>query len=146
MYDEQFHTAVAELGAQIDGAVALAIWDEALASSWRSSPVWVHGDLALGNLLMRNGRLAAVIDFGQVCVGDPACDLAIAWTFIRAPYRSRFRARLELDSATWRRGKAWALWKAAIVTSGLISTNAAEGLASQEIVNEILRDHAQTEA
>lgn len=146
VYDEQFRKAIAVLGGQINGTAALALWDTAVASSWGDPPVWVHGDVAPGNLLVRRGRLAGVIDFGQVCVGDPACDLAIAWTFFRAPHRHAFRARLALDSVTWQRARAWALWKAAIVTAGLVETNSVEGWASRQTIDEVLRDNVRTEA
>jgi aminoglycoside phosphotransferase (APT) family kinase protein len=146
VYDEQVREAVANLGGQINAAAALAVWREALVSSWDEPPVWVHGDVALGNLLVRKGRLAAVIDFGQVCVGDPACDLVIAWAYFPAEHRRTFRALLGLDSAAWQRGRAWALWKAAIVASGLVETNAIEAQASIRALKEILHESAHTEA
>lgn len=145
VYDWQFREAMAVLGSSIDRAAALAVWDAAIASNWSDPPVWVHGDLALGNLLVRDGRLAAVIDFGQLCVGDPACDLAIAWTFFRAPHRHAFRARLALDPATWQRGRAWALWKAAIVAARLVETSAIEARTSQQTIDEVLHDAAHTD-
>jgi aminoglycoside phosphotransferase (APT) family kinase protein len=138
--DAQFRHAVATLGAGIDRSTALAVWDTALASRWSRPPVWVHGDVALGNLLVRDGGLAAVIDFGQVCVGDPACDTAIAWTYLAAEQRGAFRARLQLDPATWQRGRAWALWKAAVVAAGLVETNTIEGRRSWQTIDEVFAD------
>jgi aminoglycoside phosphotransferase (APT) family kinase protein len=114
-YDAETRAAIATLGDRIDGAAATAMWEAALAAPWTSPPVWVHGDVAPGNLLVREGRLAAVIDFGCCAVGDPACDLVIAWTFLDAPARAAFRAALQLDAACWTRAKGWALWKALIV-------------------------------
>lgn len=140
VYDDQLREAVALLNDRIDADTALATWEAALTSSWQSQPVWVHGDIALGNLLMRDGRLAAVIDFGQVCVGDPACDLTMAWTYFREPHRSVFRAQLGLDDATWQRGRAWALWKAAIVAAGTTETNAVESQRCWHSLHEILGD------
>ena len=90
------------------------LWDEALASPWTRTGVWVHGDIAPGNLLVRDGVLCGVIDFGCLAVGDPACDYAIAWTFLDAPARRVFAAELALDAASLARGRAWALWKALI--------------------------------
>ena len=72
---------------------------------------WFHGDVAAGNLLLDDGQLAAVIDFGTCGVGDPACDLAVAWTLLTADGRQAFRERLSVDEATWARGRGWALWK-----------------------------------
>jgi aminoglycoside phosphotransferase (APT) family kinase protein len=118
VYDGQTRAAEETLGDQIDGAAALALWDAALATRWDRPPVWIHGDVAPGNLLVENGRLAAVIDFGTCGVGDPACDLAFAWTYLDDPGRDVFRQRLGLDDDTWLRGQAWALWKALIVVAG----------------------------
>ena len=89
-----------------------AVWDAALASAWDAAPVWVHGDVAVGNLLVRRGRLSAVLDFGTSAVGDPACDLVIAWTFLPDAAREVFREAVALDDATWARARGWALWKA----------------------------------
>lgn len=118
VYDGQTRAAAQTLDGQINRAAALALWDEALATRWSRPPVWIHGDVAPGNLLVRNGRLAAVIDFGTCGVGDPACDLAFAWTFLDDDARETFRQRLGLDDAAWLRGQAWALWKALIVVAG----------------------------
>ena len=85
-----------------------------MASTWTGPPVWVHGDVTASNLLVLDGRLAAVIDFGCAAVGDPACDLAIAWTFLFGESRDAFRERLPLDEGTWARARGWALWKALI--------------------------------
>lgn len=75
---------------------------------------------------MRGGRLAAVLDFGTCGVGDPACDLVVAWTLFSSRSRAAFRAGLDLDADTWARGRGWALWKALIVRAGAVETNAVE--------------------
>lgn len=90
------------------------LFDEALASTWGRGPVWFHGDVAPGNLLVDGGELSAVIDFGTSGVGDPACDLVIAWTFFGDRAAAAFRDSTGLDDATWARARGWALWKAAI--------------------------------
>jgi aminoglycoside phosphotransferase (APT) family kinase protein len=114
-YGAETRSAIAALGERIDAAAATAMWEAALAATWDGPPVWFHGDVAPGNLLVRDGRLAAVIDFGCCGVGDPACDLVIAWTFLDRPARAAFRAALDLDHAWWTRACGWALWKAVIV-------------------------------
>ncbi|WP_146643209.1 phosphotransferase, partial [Shigella sonnei] len=101
------------------------------------TPVWVHGDISAGNLLVKNGKLCAVIDFGQLSVGDPACDLAITWTLFAGDSRKIFREMLALDKGTWFRGQAWALWKALIVAAGIVNTNAMELQKSCRIINEL---------
>ena len=93
---------------------AAEVWNAARASAWRGAPVWVHGDMAAGNLLVRDGRLCGVIDFGCTAVGDPACDLAPAWTLFKGDAREAFRRDVQLDDATWARARGWVLWKAAI--------------------------------
>ncbi|WP_348651049.1 phosphotransferase [Micromonospora sp. WMMD812] len=113
-YDEDTRRAVDRLGDQIPVDTVTAIWSAALDATVAGPPVWFHGDVAVGNLLIREGRLAAVIDFGCSGVGDPACDVVIAWTLLRGRSRAAFREALAVDAATWARGRGWALWKALI--------------------------------
>lgn len=112
VYDGETRKALGELRNEID-ARAEAVWDVALGAAQDVAPVWVHGDMARGNLLVRDGRLAAVIDFGCMAVGDPACDLTLAWTLFDGEARKVFRRELG-DDAMWARARGWALWKAAI--------------------------------
>lgn len=114
-YDHEVRAAISALSGRIDYGLATTVWEQALVSAWEHSPVWVHGDVSASNLLARDGRLAAVIDFGSCGVGDPACDLAMAWTFFAPPEREVFRRGVELDAATWMRARGWALWKALIL-------------------------------
>jgi len=118
-YDDQTRQAIAALNGAFDADAITALWDQALASAWTRSPVWVHGDVAPGNLLLRDGRLCAVIDWGIMAIGDPACDLAIAWSFFDGSARAAFRAGLGVDDETWARGRGWALWKALILATGV---------------------------
>ena len=114
VYDEQTRHSIQLVAGGIDAEAAVDVWEASLASKWDRPPVWIHGDVAPSNLLVVDGVLRAVIDFGCAAVGDPACDLAIAWTFLTDGDREVFRRRLALDSATWARGRGWALWKALI--------------------------------
>ena len=113
-YDAESRRALTILGDDIDAGVAARVWDAALASQWHGPPVWVHGDVAPSNLLVMDGQLAAVIDFGCSAVGDPACDLVMAWTFFADESADTFRRGLALDEATWARARGWALWKAVV--------------------------------
>jgi aminoglycoside phosphotransferase (APT) family kinase protein len=140
-YDAETRQAIATLGGRIDTAAATEVWQAALAAPWHGPPVWFHGDIAVGNLLLQQGRLSAVIDFGTSGVGDPACDLAIAWTLFEGDSREAFRAALPLDAGTWARGRGWALWKALIVYAGLPGTNSREAEASRRVIAEVLVDH-----
>jgi aminoglycoside phosphotransferase (APT) family kinase protein len=139
-YDAETRQAIATLGEQIDAAACAEVWDAALAAPWRGPPVWVHGDVAAGNLLVRDGRLCAVIDFGCAAVGDPACDLAIAWTLFDGQAREAFRATLPLDAGTWARGRGWTLWKALIVWAALPGANPDGADMSRRIVEDVLAD------
>lgn len=104
--DKVTRSAIADLN--IDGA--LAVWEKALqAPVWEGSPVWLHADLHAGNLLVKEGKLSAVIDFGLMGVGDPACDVMVAWTYLPADVRDIFRKASKVDDATWARGRGWAL-------------------------------------
>jgi aminoglycoside phosphotransferase (APT) family kinase protein len=101
---------IAALDGLTDTAALTEVWRTALAApAWDRPPVWVHGDPAPGNLLCEGGRLSAVIDFGTLAVGDPATDLIAAWTFLDARSRDAFREAVDVDDATWARGRAWGL-------------------------------------
>jgi aminoglycoside phosphotransferase (APT) family kinase protein len=113
-WDAQTRAAIAALGGQIDGDVATAVWENCLEAGFGGPAVWVHGDVAPSNLLVVGGELSAVVDFGCSAVGDPACDVTIAWTLFEGANRRAFRDALGLDDATWERGRGWALWKALI--------------------------------
>lgn len=141
VYDAETRRAISVLGDSIDSGAARAVWDAALATTWRGQPVWFHGDVAAGNLLVEGGRLSAVIDFGTSGVGDPSCDLAIAWTHFEGEGREAFRAALRLDDATWRRGRGWALWKALITLAEHIETNPPLAAKVRREVAVIIAEH-----
>lgn len=124
-YDAETRATIAALGGRIDGHAALRTWEAALDRPWSGPDVWAHGDLAASNLLVRDGRLAAVIDFGCCAVGDPACDTVMAWTFFSGASAAAFRAASNLDADTWARGRAWALWKTLITLHGHTDDQAA---------------------
>jgi len=103
-----------QLDGLIDRTAALRLWDDALSAAPRHGPpVWIHGDLHPGNLLVCHGRLSAVIDFGDLTAGDPATDLSVLW-MLPAPVRSTgfaaARSELgDLDEDAWTRARGWAL-------------------------------------
>jgi aminoglycoside phosphotransferase (APT) family kinase protein len=108
--DEPTRRAIAELEDAIDVDGVTAAWEHALAApEWSGPAVWIHGDITFENVLVRDGQLAAVIDFGCLGVGDPACDLPVAWSLLDAASRSTFRHELAVDDAAWARGRGWAL-------------------------------------
>ncbi len=144
VYDPESRAAIATLDGMIDTVAATTVWEAALNAPWHGPPVWVHGDVAAGNLLVKEGRLSAVIDFGSSGVGDPACDLVIAWTLFSEESREAFRAALPVDSATWARGRGWALWKALITLAEYSNTDAAKALVARRVVDEVLADHERS--
>ncbi|MDA0642487.1 aminoglycoside phosphotransferase family protein [Nonomuraea ferruginea] len=108
--DRATRAAIAEVGGVFDATAMTELWNAAVnAPGWDRPPVWFHGDFHTGNLLTVDGRLSVVIDFGGLGIGDPACDLMIAFTLMSAGSRAAFRAALDVDDATWTRGRGWAL-------------------------------------
>ncbi|MFC0624257.1 aminoglycoside phosphotransferase family protein [Kribbella deserti] len=142
-YDGWARSSLETLDGLVRTDAAEEIWERALKAPWDERPVWFHGDVASGNLLLKDGSLAAVIDFGTCGVGDPACDLAIAWTMLTGTSRAAFRDRLGVDDATWLRGQGWALWKALLVCAGAV--NDGEGLPAEAsyVLEEILAANEQ---
>lgn len=140
IYDGETRSAIAELHVHIDTDSAIMAWEEALEAAWVGAPVWVHGDICADNLLVRDGRLSAVIDFGCSGVGDPACDLTIAWTLFSGESRAAFREALSTDEATWARARGWALWKALIILAREKDTNRPEAAEARRVIEEILSE------
>lgn len=97
-------------------AAASAVWDEALAAPpWSGPPVWHHGDLDMRNWLVRDGRICGVIDWGMMGVGDPACDVMVAWKLHSPEARDAFREALQPDEATWARARGWVVSQAVAI-------------------------------
>lgn len=135
--------AIAALRGMIDTVAATAAWETALhAPAWSGPPVWVHGDLAASNLLIRDGRLGAIIDFGCLGVGDPAVDLIVAWEYL-APVRDILRAALGVDAATWLRGRGWALSTALVALPYYLDTNPGLVNSARQRIATVLADYAQ---
>jgi aminoglycoside phosphotransferase (APT) family kinase protein len=145
IYSADTYRAISALKGKIDVDTATEVWETALKTSWEHLPVWVHGDISVGNLLVRKGQLSAVIDFGQLAIGDPSCDLAITWTLFKDKSRNVFRKMLPLDPGTWARGRAWTLWKALVVAAGLTNPNNAESAQCWRIIEEVLAEYKAKE-
>jgi aminoglycoside phosphotransferase (APT) family kinase protein len=153
-WDEQARQLIRLTAEDIDARAATSVWDTALASTWERAPVWVHGDLAASNMLVADGALHAVIDFGGVAIGDPAYDLVMEWEFFTGDSAAAFRRGLDLDEATWDRGRGWALWKALVRLSqerepGDPRVPARDDLfgwrhSPRQIIGLIIADHARS--
>lgn len=142
MRDTRTRAAIAALDGTLDTGAVTAAWDAALqAPAWDGPSVWLHGDLQSGNLLAVRGRLSAVIDFGGLGVGDPACDVMTAWLFLSAETRDVFRAALPVDDATWARGRGWALSVGLIALPYYQSTNPVLAGIARYAIEEALADH-----
>ncbi|WP_367606739.1 aminoglycoside phosphotransferase family protein [Legionella sp. W05-934-2] len=138
VYDKGAREQISELASIINKDKAMALWNRACDTQWQKAPVWIHGDFAVGNMLINEGKLSAIIDFGGMSLGDPACDLVIAWTFLKGKARQVFIKEINLDEDTWLRAKAWVLWKATYELCQIADKNSAEGWTQQEIIKEVL--------
>jgi aminoglycoside phosphotransferase (APT) family kinase protein len=137
--DAPTRNAIGELDGLIDTRAAVASWDESLAAPYDGSEVWVHSDLTPGNLLVSaKGRLTAVLDFETCGVGDPACDLFPAWHLLPANLRDEFRTAVDVDDATWLRGRGRTLSQAVIVLAAHQDTNPARADYARHVISKVL--------
>lgn len=139
--DGEVREAVAALAGEIDAGSVTAVWEAALeAPAWPGPPRWLHGDLLPSNLLVRDGRLSAVIDFGCLGIGDPACDLMAAWTVLTTGGRPRFRELVGADDDAWARGRGWAVSQAVITVPYYRDTNPVLAGIGRRTIAEIVAD------
>ena len=139
--DGAVREALTALAGELDVSAAARIWDAALAAPpHQGQPVWLHGDLLAGNILAADGRLAGLIDFGCLGVGDPACDLMAAWTVLDRPVRAVFREALAFDEPAWARARGWALSVALIQIPYYRLTNPGLTAEAWRTVGEVLAD------
>ena len=140
--DPLVRDAIASLGGEaLDLLRVREAWESALRTpGWDGPPVWVHGDIHAGNLLVHGGRLNAVIDFGGLGVGDPACDRIVAWSLLSPENRQAFREALADDDDTWARGRGWALSIALIALPYYQQRNPAVAAAARHTIAQVLAD------
>jgi aminoglycoside phosphotransferase (APT) family kinase protein len=133
--DERARQALAEIPEAADA------WEAALAvPDWDGRPAWLHADLLPGNLLVRKGRLAGVIDFAVAGVGDPACDLIPAWSVLGGEARRVFRRETGVDDATWARGRGWALSIGLIALPYYRETNPGFAAVARHMIDQVLAE------
>ena len=139
--DSATRAAIASCEGLADTAALTRIWDEALTlPTWNRAPVWLHGDIHVGNLLVESDRITGIIDWGCLGMGDPACDLMPAWSMLDRQSRAIFRAAAEVNDAAWLRGRAWAISVAVIALPYYIKTNPLLVAISQHSIEEAIRD------
>ncbi|MBV1937088.1 aminoglycoside phosphotransferase family protein [Streptomyces sp. BV286] len=141
--DDEMRAAIRDLSADgtVDGDTVAAVWEDALRlPQWAGDPVWLHGDLLPGNLLAKEGRLSAVIDFGGLGTGDPAADVLAGWAVFTAGTRPLFREAAEVDDATWARGRGWALHFGLVADHHYRVTNPVLAAVGRRAVAEVLTD------
>lgn len=142
--DASTRAQIAAVADHFDAATLLRVWEDALAApAWEEdhTPVWCHGDLHNGNLLLEDGRLTAVIDFGELGVGDPACDLMAAYTLLSPATREVFRQRVGLDEPTWARGRGWALTTGLSAYTAYAATHPRVAHQTSRQITQALLDH-----
>ncbi|MCB9460818.1 MAG: aminoglycoside phosphotransferase family protein [Anaerolineaceae bacterium] len=139
--EDMTRAAIFSCQGMIDTHAVNAAWKTALdAPAWDAEPVWLHGDIQSGNLLAQDGELTAVIDFGAMGIGDPACDLMVAWNLFTAPMRWTFRQAIDVDDATWVRGRGWALSVALVALPYYRTTNPVLADISRYAIDQVLAD------
>ena len=140
--DAETRAAIAALDGLIDAEAVTAAWQASLdAPAYDGEPVCIHADLTPGNLIVRDGRLSAVIDFGMLTVGDPACDLTVAWNFFDTRTRRVFRDALSVDDAAWLRARGWAISGSLIALPYYMGTNPGIVAQSWRTLREVVADH-----
>jgi aminoglycoside phosphotransferase (APT) family kinase protein len=124
-----------------DIAAIVAVWDRSLETPpWTGRAVWIHGDLKGANLLLQGKTVTGVLDWSAAGVGDPAVDLAPAWTLFAGEARSAFRKALAPDEAAWARGRAWALIEGVFGLSYYRGRNDALAVTGRRVLDAILFD------
>lgn len=143
--DAETRSALGDLRGTVDTGAALAAWEEALdAPAWTGPPCWLHADLMPMNLLVREGRLSAVLDFGTLGTGDPACDFIPAWNLLPAPARPAFREAAGADDAGWARGRGWALSMALVQLPYYRDTNPVIAANARHVITEVLAERRRS--
>ena len=140
--DHETRTALNKFNDEIDINIATDLWNKlSNIEYWKQDLVWVHGDFLPGNILVQNNSLSAVIDFSDLGIGDPACDLVIAWSLLNSRSRQIFKDNLiNIDENTWERGKGWALSIALIMLPYYKNTNPVLAMLARRILNNVLRN------
>lgn len=140
IYEKDAKKQFSQLSGMIDANKATQLWDAACKTKWSKRPVWIHGDLSAGNILIQKNKLCAVIDFGCMGVGDPACDFGVAWTLFNGKAREVFISKSGINDDVWLRAKAWILWKSTFDLCN-VKNDSAKAIACKNIINDVLNEY-----
>lgn len=139
--DAETCSAIKSIGMQENVDALIDIWNFSLkAKLWKNAPVWIHGDLIKPNLLVREGQIKAIIDFGSVGIGDPAADIVPAWSVFNSVGRKAFRQELDVDDDTWYRARGYALHQAVMIIPYYSGTNPAFVSMAKDTIDQILSE------
>ncbi len=138
VYEKNFFEDLEELKHIFNIEKLKKIWQENIKPSYKETPVWVHGDIAIGNLLIQKSKLHAILDFGCMAIGDPACDLVIYWNYFDFQSAKIFKSTLNLSEDVWQRAKCWHLWKNCFEIRSSLNKNAILLDAKIESINKII--------
>jgi aminoglycoside phosphotransferase (APT) family kinase protein len=139
--DEPTRSAIASCAGLLDVPLLTSAWQAASqVTEWDGPPVWIHTDLQPGNMLTCGPRLAAVLDWGGLAIGDPAVDLIVAWNLLDATGRAAFREAVGVDESTWKRGRAWALSIGLIAYPYYADTNPPLARVSKYQIEQVIAD------
>jgi aminoglycoside phosphotransferase (APT) family kinase protein len=139
--DTDVRQRIDQLPDSYDRAAILDVWQACVsAPDWKGQPTWFHGDLYSNNLIARDGRLVAVIDFEGCSAGDPSIDLIAAWSLFDQSSRRTFRDAVDPDEPQWMRGKGWALFVGVSAIPYYRDTNPAFAELASRAIDEILQD------
>lgn len=139
VYHQETITALNTLSQRLPTDILFNIWQNSIATTYCNEAVWVHGDIAPGNILLKENRFYALIDFGILSIGDPACDFAMAWSYFDDKSRPLFLRHLSTDLIC--RARGWALWKALITYD---DTNPDFAINAKRTIHEILNEYYKT--
>jgi aminoglycoside phosphotransferase (APT) family kinase protein len=143
MRNQEMQESIPLMSDLYDTTLLTSVWERALKEpTWEEDPVWIHGDLHAGNLLVENGRVTAVVDFGLAGIGDPASDLMLAWTLLTQETRLIFRSIVKPEEATWKRGRAWAFTLGVVAYPYYCNSNPTFAKLAKRAIDEVLSEGA----
>lgn len=140
VYFKEVQAALQKLSSFFDIANYERIAYQAIQNSFTDKPVWVHGNMSAGNIIIKDKKLNAIIDFSGIAVGDPACDLTIAWTLFDQASKEIFKNNLPYDQNMWEKAQAWALWKSLITLANIEDMQSPAATIQLNILENIVAD------